>query len=108
MEQFDLAEALKRRDDGMQQVAENARPYTQQAAELIARINPGTEWTGEDIRIHVESKIGKPHHHNAWGAIINTAVRGKVLVKTGVYRKMKTPKSHARATPVYRRGHANT
>ena len=106
MKQADLdlasaAEARYERDKALAQVAENAMPYTKQAAQLIDRLNPGTDWTGEDIRIYIEGKIGKPHHHNAWGAIINSAVRRKTLIKTNQYRQMKTPKSHARATPVY-------
>ena len=101
MKQTDLDLGRQQRDEALAQVAENAMPYTEQAAQLIDQLNPGTDWTGEDIRIYIESKIGKPHHHNAWGAIINSAVRRKTLIKTGKYRQMRAPKSHARATPVY-------
>ncbi len=61
----------------------------------------GREMTGEDVRLHVESLIGAPHHHNTWGAIINVCVRRGLLNKTGKTTQMRTLKSHARTTPIY-------
>lgn len=62
------------------------------------------EVTGEDLRLKLLPLIGRPHHHNAWGALIHRAVKKGFLTPTGRFRPMKQPRSHARMTPVYRMG----
>lgn len=91
--------ARSTRDSALDRVAANSNPYPERALSEIAKLRG--EYTGEEIRLRLESSIGRPHHHNAWGAIINQAVRRGLLRKTGEYRQMSTIKSHARATPVY-------
>ena len=100
-EQQDLFAAKHERDKALVQVEKNAESYPDQAMKVVVKM-VGI-MTGEDIRLHVERQIGSPHHHNAWGAIINKALRSGLIHKTGRYVSMKTPKSHARATPEYRR-----
>ncbi len=58
-------------------------------------------FTGEDIRFYLNQEVGCPAHPNAWGALINTLVRRKIIKPTGEYRAMKDDSSHARRTPVY-------
>lgn len=95
-------EAIEARDEALEQVARNSKAYVETALKLIQE---GTYMpayvTGEDVRLAVEAEIGKPHHPNAWGAIINAAVRQRLLFPTGVYRKMRSKRSHARKTPEY-------
>ena len=98
-EQPDLFEARAARDEALERVENNSGNYVNRAIIEIKRMR-GT-FIGEEIRLAVEYIIGAPHHYNAWGAIINIAVRQHVLLKTGHYRQMKTKRSHARATPEY-------
>jgi len=70
--------------------------------EIIAGLRLGRELTGEDIRHAIEVRGVRPHHHNAWGALIMAAVRKELIQKTGRLVKMKDPRSHARQTPIYR------
>lgn len=61
----------------------------------------GKEMTGEDIRAYCEGLGLKPHHHNAWGAIIKLMLSSGRLEDIGS-RKATTPQSHARSIRVYR------
>src|SRR5262245_19927570 len=58
-------------------------------------------FTGEDIRFHLQKRVGYPRHANAWGALINRLIRLRVITPTGRYRPMRDDNSHARSTPVY-------
>ena len=97
-EEQDLWAARRARDKALSLVDEP--PYSDRALLIIPRMT-GRSVTGEDIRLTIERVIGQPHHHNTWGAIIATAVRRGLLIKTGHYTQMKTKKSHARVTPTY-------
>jgi len=92
--------AKQSRDKAFGQVLSNAASWVDLALETIPSISG--EVTGEDIRNTIEKIIGEPHHHNTWGAVINTAIKRGLLFRTGEYRQMCGPKSHARRTPVYR------
>ncbi len=73
-------------------------------AEFFVHVAGGTKrtsFTGEDIRFYVSQEIGCPTHPNAYGALINTLVRRKIIKPTGEYRAMRDDSSHARKTPVY-------
>jgi hypothetical protein len=48
--------------------------------------------------------VGHPASPNAWGALVNSAVRKAILKPTGHYRPMKDVRSHARKTAVYEFG----
>jgi len=60
------------------------------------------DFTGEDIRMNVLLWTGPPRHPNAFGALINTLIKRKIIVPTGEHRQMKDKTSHARSTPVYK------
>ena len=100
MTRQDLFEAKAQRDTALNQVLGHAGSYVDAASVLICALSG--EVTGEDVRLLVERQIGPPHHHNVWGAIINHALRRGYLQATDRSSHMKTPKSHARKTPVYR------
>ena len=72
-------------------------------AKIIYEMPTGSEFTGEDIRFKAISVVGYPKHHNAWGAVIRTARVRKYIVPTGEWVNSVDPRSHARATLVYRR-----
>lgn len=61
----------------------------------------GQEFISEDMR--VQMAVRAPRHHNAWGAFTMKLIRNGNIVATGERRNMKTERSHARNTPVYRR-----
>ncbi len=58
-------------------------------------------FTGEDVRHYCEYSVGCANHPNAYGALINTLLKRKIIKPTGEYRSMKDDRSHARKTPVY-------
>lgn len=88
------------RDEGMDRANENSRSWHDRAIDVIRNMPTG-EFMGEDIHRQVEVTIGDPHHPNAYGALIMTAIRWGLIVKTGEYRKCSRPSAHARTNPVY-------
>ena len=102
--QHSLFEALSERDKAIQKVSINSGNWIQRArAMLRSVIKPGWEGTGEDIRLELlKAGLPAPHHHNAWGALIKSVVP-KHFIPTGKFRHMRTKKSHARQTIVYRK-----
>tara|TARA_R110000824_G_scaffold106438_3_gene251503 strand:+ start:5606 stop:5983 length:378 start_codon:yes stop_codon:yes gene_type:complete len=101
---FEADSAKSLRDEGLLTVYQNAKPWFDAAfkALLEMRSDPCLPtFTGEDLRLQIRKKIGNPHHHNAWGALIMKAVRRGVIINTGKYVSMTAPSSHARRNPVY-------
>jgi hypothetical protein len=96
--------AEKARDNSIEVVTKNDQAGPRWIDRALQRIPnyPEETATGEDLRIWLEPQIGEPHHANAAGAMIRTAMRRKILTRTGEWRPMVSPKSHARMTPVYR------
>jgi len=98
------------RDKGLAQVSEHNENWMTKAIEaarewvgIFGHIAPNDDFTGEDIRMMlITIKLGEPSHPNAYGALINTLLKRKIIVHTGEYRKMKDRSSHARSTPVYK------
>lgn len=88
------------RDEALARVAENAGDFMSAAMEMIEKM-PSGEATGEEIRQRISNLGLSPHHPNAWGALIRSAVKEKLITPTGVWSPMRQPKSHARRTPVY-------
>jgi hypothetical protein len=97
---FNQPPAVVAREEALTKVAGNSPEWMQKAIGIL-REYPNEQATGEDLREFVRSKIGDPHHHNVYGAMIMSAVRKGMLVNTGVYQNMKLKQSHARRNPVY-------
>jgi hypothetical protein len=97
---------MKRRDEGIEQVSENAGNFMDEGLDAI-RALAFLEITGEFIRRHLEEKGIKPHHVNAWGALINVAVKRKYLIPTERFLKSTSPKNHAHHYRVYLKGRNN-
>lgn len=75
--------------------------WFERALEMVKLLPPGRA-TGEGIRLQVVVKMGEePHHHNVWGALIRDAQRKGYITDLGISEPMKTPRSHARRTPIY-------
>lgn len=99
LDQPDLFEARTARNLALEQVSENSGTFSEQVLCVIARLPRGSRHTGETIRLHCQTLGINPHHHNAWGAVINSAKRRGLLTDTGRMVSMTTKKSHARKTP---------
>jgi hypothetical protein len=100
-EQQDLFGAKQARDDALSRVSGNTGTWMHKALVAVSDLKSGVDLTGEDIRLRVADRVGNPHHHNAWGALIKAAIKNDLITPTGKYRAMQTVKSHARRTPVY-------
>jgi hypothetical protein len=95
-------DAKQARDEALAKVRNNGGEWREIALCGLYLI-PGFEGTAEDIRLRLQIKrIPPPHHHNAWGEMIKAALSLKLIVPTGERRHMRTRKSHARLTDVYR------
>jgi hypothetical protein len=103
-EQPDMFEGARAaRDEGLDRVEANNSAWMDHALVLI-RENVFGEMTGEELRLTLRSLgLPAPAHHNAWGALVRTAICRKLLAKTGAYSQMRTTRSHARETPVLRK-----
>lgn len=106
-DQFDFGQdpekARKARDEAMKRVGQNAGSWRGNALVALSLLEKGYTGTAEDIRIRLIMKgLEPPHHHNAWGELIRTAIKIGKLIPTGQRKQMKLAKSHARMTPVYR------
>lgn len=104
MEQQDLFAALEARESALATVSHNSGDWLPLALDAIKALPPDWEGTGESLRLRLlKDGLPAPHHHNAWGALTAHAIRRELIFKTGRWSSMRTPKSHARATPVLRR-----
>ena len=90
------------RDKALYIVADNSESWIDKACRAMRFLSVRRDWTGEDIRLTLETVVGAPHHHNAWGALIKRAINEGLIHYTGKHVHMRTLKSHARQTPVYR------
>lgn len=91
------------RDEGLAVITENSRAWMDLALALLPQMSrERVDVTGEDIHLWIESRIGPPHHHNAWGPLVRTAAMLGILEFTDCYRKFTSPVRHAHRTPVYR------
>jgi hypothetical protein len=100
-----IAQQLK--EKGIKEVSEHNENWMGKALDVSSRfvglLPLGDDFTGEDLRLMLEStEVGSPKHPNAYGALINTLIKRKIIVPTGEHRQMKDRTSHSRSTPVYK------
>ncbi len=91
------------RDEGIANVTEHNEKWMDLCVMKMEQskwLGDGT-FIGEDVRHYCEYSVGCANHPNAYGALINTLLKRKIIKPTGQYRKMKDDRSHARRTPVY-------
>ena len=89
------------RDEALKRVTTRGGDWQERAIASLPVIS-GFKGTAEDIRIRLIMKgLDSPHHWNAWGAMIQEAIKRRAIWPTGERRHMRTTKSHARMTPVY-------
>ncbi len=99
----DGTSARNERDIALEQVSDKAGSWMLRAMTMLRTQFHG-EATGEQIRLALMAAgLPPPHHHNAWGAFINAAIRLGILEPTGRKDQMHTPRSHARSTQILRK-----
>jgi hypothetical protein len=99
----DLFSAKSERDKALDSVSAHAGEWMDIARDAMEALPSGSTGTFEEFRLTlVHGGLDKPHHHNAWGSLARICIARGILIFTGVHRNMKTPKSHARKSPVYR------
>ncbi len=89
------------RDEGIAKVSDNNELWMELCVKEVEQNLTKHDFTGEDLRFVLSSWVGCPAHSNAWGALISTLVKRKIIKPTGEYRAMRDDSSHARKTPVY-------
>jgi hypothetical protein len=96
--------AREARDAAITQVSNNNEAWMDQCLKSMPRIRASLpmEFTGEDVRKAFEKEGRFPEHPNAWGALMNTASKRRIIEKTGNYTQMKMEQSHARETALWR------
>ena len=98
-----LFDGQQLKEKGIKKVSEHNVNWMERALRLAyIWVHLGGDFTGEDIRLHCEPTLGAPTHSNAWGALINTLIKRKIIVPTGEYRKSKHAEAHARKNAVYK------
>ena len=101
---FDLAQGEEAKAAGQELAAnaDRAWPWKQQALGAIWDLAAtGTPFTADDVIARVGLPSWGTNNNNAVGAIFSAAVKRGWIVPTGVYRKSRRPKSHARVIAVW-------
>ena len=95
-----------RKRQGIEQVLLNERARWRRRALgcILAVANTLVFFTVDHVHTHAErTGLGPPHHPNAWGGVIRSALLMGVMTKTGRYVKGSRPEQHGRMIPEYRR-----
>jgi hypothetical protein len=91
------------KEKGINYVSEHNENWMERCLRIAPKyLRLRTDFTGEDIRFLCVNISGDPKHHNAFGALVNTLIKRKIIVPTGEHRQMKDRTSHSRSTPVYK------
>lgn len=105
----EAVESAKLRDEGMAKVVDHEHEEWRAKARsfahfYIATLDPGTFFTGEDVRVYAEQNCGQPKHHNAWGgligAVLRSALKDGTIGRAGVTNAGRKS-AHARLYPRY-------
>jgi hypothetical protein len=93
------------RDEGIERVRRNNDIWTEVALGRVEKLsleNPHTRLTGEDIRMILSDKgLPSPKSPNAWGSLINIAIKRRLIRPTGLYQPTNDPRSHACQKPIH-------
>jgi len=100
---FDLAKGEQLAKEGMQQVQDNNPDFTLQYRWVIDALPRGWIGTSEEIQKIWKPMWPQPHHPNCWGSNWGSAVKRGDLVMLPFRQPMKSPRSHARKTELYKK-----
>jgi len=99
----DSTKAREARDAGIAQVLDHNEAWRIAALAEMEKLFRGWVGTAEDIRINITPKVGVPKHPNAWGGLMNAALKRGWFTPTGKWISPTDVKSHSRPTREYRR-----
>ncbi len=97
----DRTQARDARDEGMARVLSKNEAWRDAALTEMGKLFRGWIGTAEDIRINITPKVGSPTHPNAWGGLMNAAIRRGWFAPTGKWIAPADVKSHSRPTREY-------
>lgn len=96
---LDYIAASKARDAGMKLAADNSGEFMPRALAAIKALPPA-EYMGEEIRAILVEKGIAPATSQAWGALINAALKKNILVGTGRFEQTRSVATHRHRTQV--------
>jgi hypothetical protein len=89
-------------DAAMAQVLANEREaWKARATAFLMREPVDAPFSIETLRLALEPIVGRPHHHNTWGAMTNSWIRAGLIIPLELKEHMRTEKSHGRSTDLY-------
>lgn len=94
----------QRKDAGTAQVLDNTHEWWKRIVEEIAKdlLYRYGQLTCSHLRENCEIQgVGGPPHPNAWGAMILSLSKRKIIKKSGHYVPSRHPKSHAAIEAVW-------
>ena len=105
LDMFDLPKAKAARDKGLARTKTNNEGWLETAlryCETSPQLRAMKEFSGEDLRVAISPHVGQPRSPHGWGLVARYLMERQVIVPTGGLKHMRTEKSHARLTRVYR------
>jgi hypothetical protein len=95
---FDLDEGKRLRDEGIGRV--HREGFTAAVSKVLDTM-VGRRVKGENIRDECIRRGVEPHHHNAWGGVINGFVKQGRLRFTGEFTPAASVKTRAHPVKIY-------
>jgi threonine dehydrogenase-like Zn-dependent dehydrogenase len=104
MEQLNLMEGERRRDDAIGRADANASDDWKRAARwaIVSVASTRSELTTDDVWAVLDRTGYGTHERRALGAAMRAVAAEGVIASTGTYRKSERPESHARPVLVWR------
>ncbi len=97
-----MFDAVEARDRALAEIGEHGDGWAYSAiAALRTYIITHPSFIGEEFRLWAAERVGQPHHHNAWGAVMRVAAQMGIIRMTDRQRPTTTKRSHARRSPVW-------
>ena len=97
MNQLDLFQGRKNRDQGIKQAEDHANQYENWSVKaytfLLYYIQQKKEFMTEEMREASKGSVPDPPSARAWGGIIVRAVKNGLIKRKG-YGQVKNPKAH--------------
>ena len=106
--QFPTPTGRQLRDEGIKRATERTEQihpgWQERALSYVKEFVIYNEvFLGEDIRTYAEERgFDAPSHKRAWGAVMMTAAKKKIVEKIGT-RKVKNPRAHTAIATLWRR-----
>lgn len=100
-----ISEGERRKNRGTDQVLRRVHTiWRTRALKLLRELaERSSEFSVDDYRELAEAEgVGRPHHVNAWSALVRLGGRRGWFHRTGEFRPSRRPEAHSRMIPIYR------